>query len=306
MRKIKSLLFAVLFLFITNSISIKVICASYSNNVKFTRKVEQQSASIVQEAVFYLSEGLRVKGKLFYPAQRNKKWPLIILNHDGVSGISKATARRAVELASHGFVVFAPAYRGEDGSEGEIEVAKGEVTDIISAVEFLRMQHEVDSERIALIGTSHGALISVLAACRSDKIKAVVAAYGVMDIFAWWQYLITKNGAVPKDPLSIKIYGSGPQDKPEAFHIRNAVSYIDRLNAPVLIVQGSKDSVVPPEQAELFRKALLTAGKPHETFLAPHGEHGFLIYLEELGGTEREEAELAWKVIMRFLRKHLK
>ena len=58
-----------------------------------------------------------------YTFSENDVEPGLIFNHGGVSGVTEGTRALCRRLAKQGFVVFAPSYRGEDDSEGEIEVA---------------------------------------------------------------------------------------------------------------------------------------------------------------------------------------
>jgi len=56
---------------------------------------------------------------------------------------------------------------------------------------------------------------------------------------------------------------------------RSPLSHVDRLDRPVLLLQGLDDPVVPPAQAELFLAALQGSGVPH-AYLPFEGEaHGF-------------------------------
>ena len=56
---------------------------------------------------------------------------------------------------------------------------------------------------------------------------------------------------------------------------RSPLAHVDRLDRPVLLLQGLEDPVVPPAQAELFLAALEGSGVPH-AYLPFEGEaHGF-------------------------------
>ena len=63
------------------------------------------------------------------------------------------------------------------------------------------------------------------------------------------------------DSLSVAVYGRGPEDRPEAFRSRSAVRVADRLNMPVLLQQGMKDRIVPPDQVWRLSAALERAGR---------------------------------------------
>lgn len=261
----------------------------------------------------YLSDGLKVKGLLFVPksilSERGtvaKKSPVVVFCHDGISGVSKSHRNSSVRLAEMGYVVFSPSYRGEDSSEGTVEIAKGEVHDVLRAVDLLEKRPEVDPNKIALMGASHGSLISALAASRDSRIKAIVLAYGVMDIYRWWEHLETTN-QVGKDEVTVRTYGDGPSDHPQSFKIRNAVDRASSIHCPVLILQGSKDTIVPPEQATYMKQALEKFGKDCQVEIYPDCLHGFLVYAPYLThgveAAEKRQAETAWKVTQGFLKR---
>lgn len=254
----------------------------------------------------YTSGGLLVKGELYLPAGE-EKLPLVVFNHDGVSGISKEHRASSVRLAKAGFVVFAPSYRGEDGSQGVIEIAKGEVQDVLNATELLRKHPRVKPDRVAFAGASHGALISVLAAAQDKSVKAVVSAYGVMDIYKWYAYL-KKAGKLGHDALTTRTYGPGPQKRPQSFAIRNAMDAVPRLSCPLLILQGSLDDIVPEEQAHLMDRAMKKANKDVEVKIYPDALHGFLVYapyLDDATAAEKKQTEMAWKTMISFLKSKL-
>lgn len=254
----------------------------------------------------YTSDGLLVNGELYLPPGSGKL-PLVLFNHDGISGISKEHRNSSIRLAKAGFVVFSASYRGEDGSQGVVEIAKGEVNDVLNAMKILRSHKRVDANKIGMVGASHGALISVLAASREEDIKAVVAAYGVMDIYRWYSYL-EKSGKLGKDPVTRRTYGPGPKARPRSFEIRNAISVVEKLNCPVLLLQGSLDDIVPEDQALLMEKALKKAGKNVDVKIYPDALHGFLVYapyIDDATAKEKQQTEQAWKTMLAFLKKEL-
>lgn len=265
--------------------------------------------SVEQAYLGYASGDLRVTGYLFIaPYSQLEVEPCLIFNHGGVNGVNEAVKTKCRWLAKQGFLVFAPSYRGEDDSQGRVEVAAGEVDDVLAAMALLEKHPGVDPNRFVMLGTSHGALISVKAATRplgKRLLRGVVAAYGVMDIYAWYQYLLD-NDFDTSDSLSVRVYGTGPKDKPEAFAKRQALTLIDKLGpAPILLVQGAKDRIVPVEQARTMEAALKKAGRTQDRLrVYPEGGHGFLFWDDPALHSKEELAasEKAWRDILQFLR----
>lgn len=263
---------------------------------------------IAQSEVAYPSGDLTVRGFLFLPPGSGRH-PAVVLNHGGVSGVSADMKRRGRDLARLGYVVLEPAYRGEGGSEGRIEVAAGEVQDVLAAAAILARHPRVRADRMAVAGSSHGALVSVLAVAREpERFRCLVEACGVMDVVAWYDYLVENDFDV-SDSLSVAVYGHGPEDKPEAFRSRRAVSVAGEIRVPVLIQQGARDRTVPPPQARLFETALRDAGNPAVTLLEYPGlGHAFWFWSDPRYHTPEEIAEAgrAWKDFTAFLAEHLK
>jgi dipeptidyl aminopeptidase/acylaminoacyl peptidase len=261
--------------------------------------------SILEQDLWYKSGNLRIRGRLFVPAGTGKL-PAVLYNHGGVSGLSNLAATRCRELAASGFVVFASSYRGEDGSDGKIEVAKGEVEDVLFGFAWLKTHPRVDATRVAQFGTSHGALIGLLGSARVTDFRGLVFAYGVADIVAWYEYLVRTN-QLADDQLTKDTYGNGPQDRPESFALRMGLTAVPKLSAtmPVLIVQGGKDVTVPPDQAKALQRELENNGKKSTLKLYPNSEHGFLITQEAAAKKSKIaglEAKTAWADVVTFLK----
>lgn len=266
----------------------------------------QTIGGVEARAITYRSGGLDVKAWLF-TARGDGPRPGVVFNHGGVSGVSKDMLRRSADLARAGYMVITPAYRGEGGSQGRVEVAAGEVDDVLAAADLLRAQPRVDPKRLALIGSSHGALISVLGAARDHRFAAVAEACGVMDVHAWYRYLVD-NGFDVSDSLSVAVYGRGPEDKPEAFERRSALRVIKELRAPLLIQQGLKDRTVPPDQAYRLAAALERTGRrDFELRTYPLLAHAFWFWDDPKSHSadELKQAEAAWQDLLGFLARHL-
>jgi dipeptidyl aminopeptidase/acylaminoacyl peptidase len=259
---------------------------------------------ILEQDLWYKSGNLRIRARLFLPSGTTRTAG-ILYNHGGVSGLSNLAATRCRELAQAGFAVFASSYRGEDGSDGKIEIAKGEIDDVLAGYNWFRTHPRVDAQRIAQFGTSHGALIGLLGSARDTSFRALVFAYGVADIVAWYEHLV-RTKQLSNDQLTRDTYGNGPTDRPSSFAIRMGLSAVPKLSStmPVLIVQGGKDVIVPPEQGKALHESLEQHGKISQLNIYPNSEHGFVITQEAAAKKSKIaglEAKQAWADIKKFL-----
>lgn len=283
------------------------------NGYLISKKIESKTNTHKVYSIVYTSTGLKVRGKLVMPAKacanRKKCKPLpgVVFNHGGVDGVPKPLMMRAAQLAESGYIVLAPSYRGEDGSEGEIEVAAGEVDDALNAVAVLRALPEADPKRMAMVGTSHGGIITLLAIERDHSLSAAVCAYGVTNTFTWYKYLV-ESGQDVTDPLSLKVYGRGPEDKPEAFRSRAPALDAYKISTPLLLLYGEKDATVPPSQGGELAAALDESSIPYTFKIVPDVGHGLLFFTDPArrSALEIKRSTEAWNTLTTFLARHLK
>ena len=235
--------------------------------------------SIREMDFFYPSGSLRVRGMLTYPVDAYPVYPLMVLNHGGVEGIYAGLKAVAYDLSSnHGYMVLAPSYRGEDGSEGEVEIARGEVDDVMNGLKMLYETSFVSKKQVYMVGASHGALITLIAMAKDKDgmIKKGVWAYGIADIFAWWDFM-KKKEMLDTFEIAREFYPDDPSDDMEFFNVRNGLNYINNVKAPLLILHGDDDWLVPVEQAHMLKKAFDEIGKRDVKLVTfPRGDHGML------------------------------
>ena len=262
--------------------------------------------------VSYASQGLRISGKLIVPMTRTEPLPLLVFSHGGISGIGQRLVDRAVLFANDGYAVMASSYRGEDGSDGEVEVAHGEVDDVLNAMKAATGMPFIDEDRVGWIGTSHGALINLLACQRTQRARCLIFAYGVANIYSWQNYLnptgIDAKSVSENDSLSWRLYGLGPHDQWKNFQDRFGLMGVERIPCPVLVIQGGEDKIVPVFQAEELCYALEREGKSVQFYLEPQGDHGFDYRLDpdKYDRATVDRARKAHDAILQFLAANMK
>jgi dipeptidyl aminopeptidase/acylaminoacyl peptidase len=308
--------------FVSLTIFIILLLATVVSAVEAKRPADGAAVSKIRNlktkkltfySIVYMSGGLKVRGRLIVPAgacadrRKCKPLPGVVFNHGGVDGVPKPLMKRAEQLAESGYIVLAPSYRGEDGSEGEVEVAAGEVDDVLNAAAVLRAMPEADPKRIGMIGASHGGIITLLAIERDHTLSAAVCAYGVTNTFTWYKYLV-ESGHDVTDPLSVKMYGKGPEDRPEAFRRRAPALDAQLISTPLLLLYGDKDTTVPASQGRELADAIDRAGIHYEYRLIPDVGHGFLFFTDPArrSALEIRRSGEAWSMVVGFLDKYLK
>ncbi|WP_431826415.1 prolyl oligopeptidase family serine peptidase [Microbacterium algeriense] len=202
--------------------------------------------------------------------------PYVVLVHGGptahVTGASSAavaffTSRGigVLDVNYGGSTGYGRAYRERlDGQWGVVDV-----DDVIAATRGLADAGLADPERIAIRGGSAGGWTVLSALVRGGAFAAGISRYGVADL----RMLAAETHDFEASYLDGLV---GPLPESEDVYIeRSPLTHTDRIDVPVLLLQGGEDRVVPPSQSEAIRDALAARGVDHEYVLYPSEGHGF-------------------------------
>ncbi len=126
---------------------------------------------------------------LVYAARNDEERPLLVGLHTWSGSYKQAggevvCARWCIENDWH---FIHPNFRGPNWTPDGCGSEKA-VQDIIDAVEYMKEHHNVDTDRIYLVGASGGGHASILMAGRAPEIWAGVSSWvPISDIRAWWE-----------------------------------------------------------------------------------------------------------------------
>ncbi|WP_165784595.1 alpha/beta hydrolase family protein [Solitalea longa] len=231
--------------------------------------------------ITYLSDGLKVTAYLIEP-QEPGKYPCIISNRGGNRDFGQWTplgiGRSLGRLASWDYVVIASQYRGNDGGEGKEEYGGKDVDDVLNLVQVLAQIPKADTSRIGMEGTSRGGMMTYLALKRSCRFKAAVVTAGLANAFK----NIASRPNMEKNVFS-QLIPNYNTTKETSLKERSAVFWADQLcpTTPILLMQGSADwRVLPEESMEMLNK-LYECRHPVRFILYEGADHGITEYREE-------------------------
>lgn len=202
--------------------------------------------------------------------------PYVVRVHGGPTAHDGGVAdERALFYTSRGIGVLDVDYGGSTGYGREYRQRLNgqwgvvDVDDVVAAASALAASGAADPARIAIRGGSAGGWTVLSALARTDAFAAGISQYGVADARALAhdthdfesRYLDGLIGPLP--------------DAEEVYRERSPLTHVDGFSAPVLLLQGSDDRVVPPAQSEAIRDALAQRGVPHAYRLYEGEGHGF-------------------------------
>jgi dipeptidyl aminopeptidase/acylaminoacyl peptidase len=231
--------------------------------------------------IVYLSDGLKVKGYMAVPKKAGK-FPCVIYNRGGNKDLgminNTSLARFLGEIANWGYVVVASQYRGTDGGEGKDEFGGAEVSDVLNLIPLLSNVEKADTARIGMYGWSRGGMMTYLALTKTDRIKAAIIGSGLSDAFD------TAKKRPEIDSVFTELIPGYTSNRDTLLKSRSAIQWADKLNksTPILILTGSADWRVSPEQQIEMVSKLYELKHPVRFHLFEGGQHSLIEHSREV------------------------
>ena len=238
----------------------------------------------VRPITYAAADGLEIPGYLTTPpgVEDPKNLPLVVLAHGGPA--SRDTGGFdwwAQAIASRGFAVLQPNFRGSSGyGEAFREAGYGEwgrkmQTDLSDGVRWLASEGVIDPARVCIVGASYGGYAAMAGPTLDVGVyRCAVSVNGVSDLRRMVEAEARvrehrNNDAVRYWNRFMGVDRLGDRSLDE----RSPAHLADRADAPILLLHGRDDTVVPIEQSRAMAAALRAAGKPHELIELPGEDH---------------------------------
>lgn len=201
---------------------------------------------------------------------------LIVKSHGGPTSMSPPAFRADIQYwTSRGYAMldvnyggstgFGRAYRQRlTGRWGIVDVA-----DCIGGARAMIDQGRAHPDKVVITGGSAGGFTTLAALTGSDVFAAGVSLFGVADLG-----LLAEHTHKFESRYLDGLVGPWPEAR-AVYDERSPINQVDRLSSPMLLLQGTDDKVVPPEQAEVIADAVRERGLPVSLILYEGEGHGF-------------------------------
>jgi acetyl esterase/lipase len=237
------------------------------------------------------------------PAKLERAVPCILVIHGGAwaGGDRKQHTDLIFKLAQKGYVAATVQYRLCPKHR-----FPAQVEDVKCAVRYLRAhadEHKINPTLLGAVGFSAGAHLSMMLGTmgkedglegtggnpdESSQVQCVVAFFGPTDL------------TLDLKPQSIflvsNFMGTTPEEDKGERKRGSPLSYISQGDAPMLLLQGTKDPLVPHSHAIVMGEAMTKAGVPGRVELLIGAGHGW----------GDDDLLRSWDESLRFFGNHLK
>lgn len=213
-------------------------------------------------------DGLKIPAYVTIPKVGKKPYPTVVMPHGG-PWVRDTTIydEWSQLLASHGYMVLQPNYRGSTGyglnhwKKGDNNWGQTMQDDKDDGVKFLVEKGLADPDKVAIFGWSYGGYAAFAASVRENgPFACAIAGAGVADLSRISASLFngSRYGRVFQGTT---VSGLSPIEQAE------------KLAMPLFIIHGDIDRRVPVEQSRLMVEKLESLNKPHKYLELEGADH---------------------------------
>jgi dipeptidyl aminopeptidase/acylaminoacyl peptidase len=238
----------------------------------------------VRQAITYRArDGVRIPAYLTLPPDVEPRGlPLVVLVHGGPATRDDLTFDWwAAFLASRGYAVLQPNFRGSSGYGAAWEDAgRGQwgglmQTDLEDGRAALGRAGMIDPARVCIVGASYGGYAALAGATLTPALyRCAVSVAGISDLIEFIEQEVAETGGSQSrtaDYWRLSI-GDRGEDR-ERIRTVSPINLADRVQAPILLMHGTDDSVVPLDQSRRMYDRLRGAGKDARLVLLRGDDH---------------------------------
>jgi len=171
-----------------------------------------------------------------------------------------------------GFSVLTFDMRARGGSGGAaVTLGALEQYDLLGAVDYVASRHDVDRRRIGALGLSLGAAVTIMAAARDRRIRAVVDDSSFADARSAIASAFGAFTHLPSVPFALPTVAIAEWRAGVSLAMVRPVAVVGRISPrPILIIHGLADTFIPPVNS---RRIYAAAGQPKAVWWVPGAGH---------------------------------
>jgi dipeptidyl aminopeptidase/acylaminoacyl peptidase len=248
-------------------------------------------------------DGLALHAYLSLPAEGAAPPPLVVLIHGGPQVRDRWEWDEEVQiLATRGYAVFQPQFRGSTGFGKKYEEAgyrqwgRAMQDDITDGVRHLIAQGLVDPARVCISGASYGGYAALWGVIKTPELyRCGISFAGVTDLVDIASNSFFNDSTPASREIRRSHIGDPDKQRRELDEV-SPVLHAAKAGAPLLILHGEDDLRVPVSHSRRMVSALEQNGKDVTWQPYPRAGHGLVYVSQKIH---------YYETVLAFLRKHI-
>ncbi len=237
----------------------------------------------MRQIAYPARDGREIEGYLTLPegVSTEKPAPLVVLPHGGPWVRDSWGWEDEVQfLASRGYAVFQPNYRGSTGyswkfSAEDTWAFRKMHDDVTDGVKTLLKTGLIDRDRLAIMGSSFGGYLALCgAAYEKEFYRCAITIAGVFD----WERVMkeSRSGQYQRGKFGVlRRHLGDPKTNQDKFDEISPARHVDQISIPVFVAHGTEDFVASAAQSKRLIAELKKHGVPYEAQIERYEGHGF-------------------------------
>jgi dipeptidyl aminopeptidase/acylaminoacyl peptidase len=213
------------------------------------------------------SDGQLLRGSLLLPAgyKAGTRYPLVVVQYPGsmfsnlANNYPQNSTLNTQLLATRGYAVLLPDLPKKRGTIMS-DIPKAVLPGINKVVEL----GIADSERIGVFGHSFGGYGVLSLIVQTTRFKAAVDSAGVSNAITWYGQMSANGGSIYVGQTEEFITAASLWQNKASFIENSPVFFLDRVQTPLLILQGTSDEATDPTHSDQVFVFLRSLGKEVE------------------------------------------
>ena len=246
-------------------------------------RIEPSDLGTVQTLTYKAADGTDIPAYLTLPPGRPaKNLPLVALPHGGpAANDSPGFDWWAQALASRGYAVLQPQFRGSTGFGDEHRVAgygqwgRKMQTDVSDGVRHLASLGTIDPKRVCIVGASYGGYAAMAGVSVEQGVyRCASAIAGVSDL----RKMLSREASDARTSQNSAVrfwqrFMGAKYNSDTSVDAFSPARLANKVNVPLQLIHGKDDVVVPMEQSNFMANAMKDAGKPVDMVVLPSEDH---------------------------------
>jgi dipeptidyl aminopeptidase/acylaminoacyl peptidase len=236
-----------------------------------------------QMVQYTAEDGLKMEAVLTLPPDSSgKNLPVVVMPHGGPIDVNDEVGFDwwAQAFAANGYAVLQPNYRGSSGystsfrDAGFGEWGKKMLSDIKDGLNAMAAKGVIDPKRACIVGASYGGYAALAGVTLQQGLyRCAVSVSGISDLRLFYQWQVDRYGRNSAAIRYRRAVTGSDKGGDAAMDEISPLHFVKRTDAPVLLIHGKDDTVVPIAQSGAMASALESEGKPVELLRMDGEDH---------------------------------